>query len=72
MPRTASPSSHRRSSDTGDEATDEFLREAVALVRRVNRKLREQTPTAPQPVVADEYEPHDMKPRSSVRSPSLS
>ena len=57
MPKVASRQPNARSSTSGDEATDEFLREAVALVRRVNQKLREQTPSAPQPVLPDEYEP---------------
>lgn len=71
MPKIASRPRNARSSDTGEEATNEFLREAVALVRRVNQKLREQTPTMPQPVIPDDYEPHEMK-RPSGRSPSLS
>ncbi len=34
--------------------------EALALALRVNHKLRQPTPIAPQPVVEDEYEPQTL------------
>lgn len=40
--------------------------EALALAQRVTHKLRTPTPTAPLPIVDDEYEPHPVTERKVV------
>lgn len=42
------------------DVTADWADEALALAQRVNHKLRQPTPAAPQPVVADEYEPQSL------------
>lgn len=40
-----------------DVSAADWADEALALAQRVNHKIRQPTPTVPQPVVEDEYEP---------------
>ncbi len=42
------------------DVTTDWADEALALAQRVNHKLRQPTPVAPQPVVDDEYEPQSL------------
>jgi hypothetical protein len=53
---TLTPTDPRPESDVSVDWADE----ALALAQRVNHKLRQPTPVAPQPVVEDEYEPQSL------------
>lgn len=52
------------------DVTTDWADEALALAQRVNHKLRQPTPVAPQPVVEDEYEPQSLgETKTSGRQP---
>jgi hypothetical protein len=57
---------HRHEVDVSADWADE----AEALAQRVTSKLRQSTPSRPQPVVRDEYEPQTLVEKSPERKPS--
>ncbi len=52
------------------EVSADWADEAEALAQRVTSKLRQPTPSKPQPVVADEYEPQSLVEKAQDRKPS--